>query len=171
MRGTVILRDMIKLNYGKYLFYFILFLIIFLLDRISKIYILNIANNEELYIYINDFLNIILIWNTGIGFGLLSFSDNFIYNSITFLILLINFILIYLALQSYNLRRILYIIILGGSFGNLFDRFYYSAVPDFIDINFNGYHWFVFNVADIFISIGITCLIFMEILDYRNQNK
>ena len=171
MRGTVILRDMIKSNYGKYLFYFILFLIIFLLDRISKIYILNIANNEELYIYINDFLNIILIWNTGIGFGLLSFSDNFIYNSITFLILLINFILIYLALQSYNLRRILYIVILGGSFGNLFDRFYYSAVPDFIDINFNGYHWFVFNVADIFISIGITCLIFMEILDYRNQNK
>ena len=171
MRGTVILRDMIKSNYGKYLFYFILFLIIFLLDRISKIYILNIANNEDLNIYINDFLNIILIWNTGIGFGLLSFSDNFIYNSITFLILLINFILIYLALQSHNLRRILYIVILGGSFGNLFDRFYYSAVPDFIDINFNGYHWFVFNVADIFISIGITCLIFMEILDYRNQNK
>ena len=143
-----------KSIYSKYVFYFFLFFSIFTLDRISKIYILNIANNEELNIYINEFLNIILIWNTGIGFGLLSFSDNFLYNAITFIILLINFILIYLAVTSNSIKRILYIVILGGSFGNLFDRFYYSAVPDFIDINFNGYHWFVFNVADIFISIG-----------------
>mgnify|MGYP001384923403 CR=1 FL=1 len=160
-----------KSIYSKYVFYFFLFFSIFTLDRISKIYILNIANNEELNIYINEFLNIILIWNTGIGFGLLSFSDNFLYNAITFLILLINFILIYLAVASNNIKRILYIVILGGSFGNLFDRFYYSAVPDFIDINFNGYHWFVFNVADIFISLGITCLILLEILDYKKYNK
>ena len=160
-----------KSIYSKYVFYFFLFFSIFTLDRISKIYILNIANNEELNIYINEFLNIILIWNTGIGFGLLSSSDNFFYNAITFLILLINFILIYLAVASNGIKRILYIVILGGSFGNLFDRFYYSAVPDFIDINFNGYHWFVFNVADIFISVGITCLIFMEILDYKKLNK
>ena len=160
-----------KSIYSKYVLYFFLFFSIFTLDRISKIYILNIANNEELNIYINEFLNIILIWNTGIGFGLLSFSDNFLYNAITFLILFINFILIYLAVVSSSIKRILYIVILGGSFGNLFDRFYYSAVPDFIDINFNGYHWFVFNVADIFISIGITCLIFMEILDYKKLSK
>ena len=160
-----------KSIYSKYVFYFFLFFSIFILDRISKIYILNIANNEELNIYINEFLNIILIWNTGIGFGLLSFSDNLLYNAITFIILLINFILIYLAVASNSIKRILYIVILGGSFGNLFDRFYYSAVPDFIDINFNGYHWFVFNVADIFISIGITCLIFMEILDYKKLSK
>ena len=156
-----------KSIYSKYAFYFFLFFSIFTLDRISKIYILNIANNEELNIYINEFLNIILIWNTGIGFCLLYFSDNFLYNAITFIILLINFILIYLAVASNSIKRILYIVILGGSFGNLFDRFYYSAVPDFIDINFNGYHWFVFNVADIFISIGITCLIFMEIFKYK----
>ena len=162
---------MSKSIYSKYVFYIFLFFSIFTLDRISKIYILNIANNEELNIYINEFLNIILIWNTGIGFGLLSFSDNFLYNAITFIILLINFILIYLAVASNSIKRILYIVILGGSFGNLFDRFYYSAVPDFIDINFNGYHWFVFNVADIFISVGITCLIFMEILDYKKLNK
>ncbi len=160
-----------KSIYSKYVFYFFLFFSIFTLDRISKIYILNIANNEELNIYINEFLNIILIWNTGIGFGLLSFSDKFLYNAITFIILLINFILIYLAVASKSIKRIIYIVILGGSFGNLFDRFYYSAVPDFIDINFNGYHWFVFNVADIFISIGITCLIFMEILDYKKLSK
>ena len=119
-----------KSIYSKYVFYFFLFFSIFTLDRISKIYILNIANNEELNIYINEFLNIILIWNTGIGFGLLSFSDNFLYNAITFIILLINFILIYLAVASNSIKRILYIVILGGSFGNLFDRFYYSAVPD-----------------------------------------
>ena len=160
-----------KSIYSKYVFYFFLFFSIFTLDRISKIYILNIADNEELNIYINEFLNIILIWNTGIGFGLLSFSDNFLYNAITFIILLINFVLIYLAVASNSIKRILYIVILGGSFGNLFDRFYYSAVPDFIDINFNGYHWFVFNVADIFISVGITCLIFMEILDYKKLSK
>ncbi len=160
-----------KSIYSTYVFYFFLFFLIFTLDRISKIYILNISNNEELNIYINEFLNIILIWNTGIGFGLLSFSDNFLYIAITLIILLINFILIYLAVASNSIKRILYIVILGGSFGNLFDRFYYSAVPDFIDINFNGYHWFVFNVADIFISIGITCLIFMEILDYKKLSK
>ena len=110
---------------------------------------------------------VFLVIIAGIGVGLLSFSDNFLYNAITFIILLINFILIYLAVASNSIKRILYIVILGGSFGNLFDRFYYSAVPDFIDINFNGYHWFVFNVADIFISIGITCLIFMEIFKYK----
>ena len=108
-----------KSIYSKYFFYFFLFFSIFTLDRISKIYILNIANNEELNIYINEFLNIILIWNNGIGFGLLSFSDNFLYNAITFIILLINFILIYLAVASNSIKRILYIVILGGSFGNL----------------------------------------------------
>ncbi len=165
------LLGMTKSIYLKYILYFSLFFLIFFLDRVSKIYILNIANNEELNIYINDFLNIILIWNTGIGFGLLSFKDNTVYNSITFLILLINFVLIYIALKSDNLKRILFIIILGGSSGNLFDRFYYSAVPDFIDINYNGFHWFVFNVADIFITIGIICLIFIEILAYNKKSN
>tara|TARA_B100000989_G_C19453872_1_gene433050 strand:- start:385 stop:885 length:501 start_codon:yes stop_codon:yes gene_type:complete len=166
-----VLLGMTKSIYLKYILYFSLFFLIFFLDRVSKIYILNIANNEELNIYINDFLNIILIWNTGIGFGLLSFKDNTVYNSITFLILLINFVLIYIALKSDNLKRILFIIILGGSSGNLFDRFYYSAVPDFIDINYNGFHWFVFNVADIFITIGIICLIFIEILAYNKKSN
>ena len=165
------LLGMTKSIYLKYILYFSLFFLIFFLDRVSKIYILNIANNEELNIYINDFLNIILIWNTGIGFGLLSFKDNTVYNSITFLILLINFVLIYIASKSDNLKRILFIIILGGSSGNLFDRFYYSAVPDFIDINYNGFHWFVFNVADIFITIGIICLIFIEILAYNKKSN
>ena len=161
-----------NLNIKKFIINFIIVFFIFLLDRASKIYVINYFDGlSETQVSLNSFINIILVWNSGIGFGLLSFSDNFLYNAITFIILLINFILIYLAVASNSIKRILYIVILGGSFGNLFDRFYYSAVPDFIDINFNGYHWFVFNVADIFISIGITCLIFMEILDYKKLSK
>ena len=157
-----------NLNYKKFINYFSLFLIIFLIDRFTKIYVLSLAEkNDNLQIYINQFLNIILIWNTGIGFGLLSFSDQITYNFITTIIIFINLFIIYLIYSSDNTQSIIYLIILGGSFGNLFDRLYYSAVPDFIDLNYNGFHWFVFNFADIFISIGIICLIFIELLNYK----
>jgi len=114
-------------------------------------------------------LNIILVWNSGIGFGLLQFDERIAYNIITILIVIINFVIIYLLINSDSLRKILFSMILGGSFGNLYDRIYYSAVPDFIDLNYNGYHWFVFNVADIFISIGIFALIFFEIFGKKNE--
>ena len=143
---------------------------IFFLDRISKLYILSIAQDQGLVdLKINSFLNLVLIWNTGIGFGLFQFEENLIYNIITFLIVIVNLIIIYLFFSSNNTHRIFLSLILGGSLGNLFDRIYYSAVPDFIDINYNGYHWFVFNVADIFISIGILALIFLEIFK-KNEN-
>tara|TARA_B100000427_G_scaffold220948_1_gene184756 strand:- start:130 stop:621 length:492 start_codon:yes stop_codon:yes gene_type:complete len=146
--------------------------IIFILDRVSKIYILNIAeNSNQVNIYINQFLNFILVWNTGIGFGLFSLGNSVIYNFITILIVLINLIIIYLIYKSIDFRRYFYLIILGGSLGNLFDRIYYSAVPDFIDINYKGFHWFIFNIADIFISLGIICLIFAELLNYKNNNE
>tara|TARA_B100000579_G_scaffold393791_1_gene370676 strand:+ start:5159 stop:5650 length:492 start_codon:yes stop_codon:yes gene_type:complete len=146
--------------------------IIFTLDRVSKIYILNIAeNSNQVNIYINQFLNFILVWNTGIGFGLFSLGNSVIYNFITILIVLINLIIIYLIYKSIDFRRYFYLIILGGSLGNLFDRIYYSAVPDFIDINYKGFHWFIFNIADIFISLGIICLIFAELLNYKNNNE
>ena len=161
-----------NLNYKKFINYFSLFLIIFLIDRFTKIYVLSLAEkNDNLQIYINQFLNIILVWNTGIGFGLLSFSDQITYNFITTIIIFINLFIIYLIYSSDNTQSIIYLIILGGSFGNLFDRLYYSAVPDFIDLNYNGFHWFVFNFADIFISIGIICLIFIELLNYKKFNK
>ena len=154
----------------NFLLYFSIFIIIFLIDRVSKIYIINLANTSSILdIQVNDYLNIFLIWNTGIGFGLFSSGNSMFYNIITFLILMINFIIIYLIYTSDNLKRLIFVVILGGSSGNLFDRAYYSAVPDFIDLNYNGYHWFVFNFADIFISIGIFCLIFMEILNYKNK--
>ncbi len=144
--------------------------LIFFLDRLSKFYILNIAENEgTVNITINSFLNIILVWNAGIGFGLLQFDQTFVYNLITILIFLINLLIIYLLFNAEKLHKIFFAMILGGSLGNLYDRVYYSAVPDFIDLNYNGYHWFVFNVADIFITIGIFALIFSEIFKKKNE--
>ena len=154
---------MIKFLNRKIIYYFLISLSIFALDRISKIYVINIAEKfGQVDIYINKFLNIILVWNSGIGFGLLSFEKEFLYNLITLIIILVNFVILYLGIKSNNFKGFLFFIILGGSLGNLFDRLYYSAVPDFIDINYNGFHWFIFNVADIFISVGIICLIFVE---------
>ena len=144
---------------------FLVILFIFFLDRISKLYVLNIAENEGIVdIKINSFLNIILVWNTGIGFGLFQFDTSLIYNVITILIIIINIVIVYMLIKSDVLHKILFSMILGGSLGNLYDRLYYSAVPDFIDLNYNGYHWFVFNVADIFITLGILILISNEIL-------
>ena len=143
---------------------------IFFLDRISKIYILNIVENSgNVDIYITSFLNFILVWNTGIGFGILSFEEKIAYNLITAIIIIINLIIILLIIKSTDFKIYFYLIILGGSLGNLFDRIYYSAVPDFIDLHFNNYHWFIFNLADIFISIGIICLIFVEII-YKKKS-
>ena len=161
-------RDMIRSSYSKYLFYFIIFLIIFFLDRVSKIYIINIAsNNGFVDIYINNFLNIILVWNSGIAFGLLSSENNNFYHIITLIIILINIFIIYMTFTSDKIRSFFLVVILGGSLGNLFDRIYYSAVPDFIDLNYNGFHWFIFNFADVFITLGIICLILIEFLEYK----
>ena len=113
----------------------------------------------------------ILVWNSGIGFGLLSFDKSVIYNAITILIIFINLIILFLIIKSDKIRSYLFLIILGGSIGNLFDRLYYSAVPDFIDISYKGYHWFIFNVADIFITIGIILLILADLMSYKKVNE
>ena len=148
----------------------IIFFLIFFLDRISKLYILNIAETEgNVDIVVNSFLNIILVWNSGIAFGLFQVDKALIYNFITILIIIVNLIIIYLLYRASNFHKILFSMILGGSFGNLYDRIYFAAVPDFIDLNYKGYHWFVFNVADIFITIGIITLIFFEILQIKNE--
>ncbi len=161
-----------KIQTKKFFLYFLLLIIIFFIDRISKLYVINLANTtSSIDIQINNFLNIILIWNKGIGFGLFSFDNSKVYNFITFLILAINLLIIYLIIKSDKIRSLFYVIILGGSLGNLYDRFYYTAVPDFIDINYNGFHWFIFNIADIFISLGIICLICYEFLEYKKDNN
>ena len=155
-----------KIN--KLIIGFIFLVICFALDRFSKIYILNILNNDgQVDIYINQYLNFFLVWNKGIGFGLFSSESKGFYNLITFLIIIINLVLLYFAIFESKFKSLFLMIILGGSLGNLFDRIYYNAVPDFIDINLGSFHWFVFNVADIFISIGIICLILSEFINYK----
>ena len=144
---------------------FSLFLVIFIftLDRLSKIIIIKLsAPLNELNISVTSFINFNLIWNEGIAFGLLSFNDKFYYNLITLLIALITSIIIWLANKSKGVEKLSFLMIVGGSLGNLFDRIYYSSVPDFIDISINNFHWFIFNVADIFITIGVILLIILE---------
>tara|TARA_Y200000002_G_C22608733_1_gene632829 strand:+ start:283 stop:771 length:489 start_codon:yes stop_codon:yes gene_type:complete len=161
---------MYKKNFKTIFFYFFLVLTIFLLDRISKLYILNLAEIEpQVDIYINSVLNLYLIWNTGIGFGFLSSDQTLFYSLITFIIFLINILILVIILKSDDFKVFFFIMILGGSTGNLFDRIYYSAVPDFLDLHYNDFHWFTFNVADIFISLGVLCLIFVEV--FSNNYK
>ena len=138
-------------------------IIIFLIDRISKIHVINLFDTlNDQQIFIASFLNLYLIWNEGIAFGLLSFDSNEIYNFITFFIAIINIVIIYILIKINDFRRYFFSIILGGSLGNLFDRLVYNAVPDFIDFHFGDLHWFIFNPADIFITIGVICLILVE---------
>jgi len=147
---------------------------IFLADRLTKIYILNLSEEGiEVDFYIFSFLNIYLVWNSGIGFGLFSADPNLFYHFITFLIIAINFILIYLLIKSSTKKSFLFAIILGGSLGNMYDRLYYFAVPDFIDLHLGDFHWFIFNVADIFITIGIIGLIIFELfgLNFDEQKN
>ena len=140
-------------------------IIIFLIDRISKIHVINLFDTlNDQQIFIASFLNLYLIWNEGIAFGLLSFDNSEIYNFVTFFIAIINIIIIYILIKINDFRRYFFSIILGGSLGNLFDRLVYNAVPDFIDFHIGNLHWFIFNLADIFITIGVICLILDEFI-------
>ena len=155
---------MFKVNIKTILLDSIIIIAIFLIDRISKIYILKIAKLENTVdIYLTSYLNIYLIWNKGIAFGLFSFEHNFIYELISLVIFIISIVLVVMIIKSDGFKKYSIVLILGGALGNLFDRIYYSAVPDFIDLHFQGFHWFVFNAADIFITFGVICLILSEI--------
>jgi len=150
---------LIKENYQ----FFILILLLFSIDRITKIKILDILQNKN-FIFVNDFLNLTLVFNTGIGFGLLSFDEIIYYNLITLFILLIILILFVYMLKSSNREKLFFSLIIGGAIGNLYDRFFFQAVPDFIDFHFGEYHWFTFNIADIFISTGVIFMILNELM-------
>ena len=143
----------------------IIILAIFFFDRITKVYLLNLQENgTDIDFYINSFLNFYLVWNTGVGFGLASMETGIYYHILTLIILIINIALIYFLIKAKGVYIYLFSIIIGGSLGNLFDRIYYYAVPDFIDLHLGSYHWFIFNVADIFISAGIIGLLFVELM-------
>ena len=136
--------------------------IIFFLDRYTKLFIIN--NFTENKYYLNNYINLDLVWNTGIGFGLLQVESSFVYNLISFLIGIVILILIFVSLYSKKFEKVIFALIAGGAFGNFYDRITYKAVPDFIDIHYGNFHWFTFNVADIFITFGIIIYLLKEAL-------
>ena len=163
---------MLKINFKKFFLYSVIVILIFILDRFSKVYILNLAETNNLVdIYVAPFLNLYLIWNKGIAFGLFSFEQNSVYNFITILIIIINLVILIMIIKSNDIKAYFLMFILGGSSGNLFDRIYYSAVPDFIDFHINDFHWFIFNLADVFISAGVICLIIVEFIFNKTPKK
>ena len=162
-----------KLNIINKNFYLNLTIIfsIFLLDRLSKLYIIyldKINNGSE--IYQSKFLNIYLIWNEGIAFGLFSLDDNYLYNILTLIILIVIIIILYLVSKNEGFKRYSLLLILGGAIGNFFDRMFYKAVPDFIDFHIGNFHWFIFNVSDIFITVGVICMITLELIGKNDKN-
>ena len=164
---------MILKNLNKsFLINLVLIFLIFILDRISKIYVIYL--DKEFFgseILSSKFLNIRLIWNEGIAFGLLSFNQNSLYNLVSFLIFLIIIIIFFMILKSERLKKYSLLMILGGALGNFFDRVFYKSVPDFIDLHIGNFHWFIFNIADIFITLGVIFMIFLEFTDMNYKKK
>lgn len=150
----------------------IIILAIFFTDRVTKFYLLNLqAEGIDIDFYIYSFLNFYLVWNSGIGFGLASMEANIYYHIVTTIIVIVNIGLIYFLVKSKGGYAYLLALIIGGSLGNLLDRIYYHAVPDFIDLHLANYHWFIFNVADIFITLGIIGLILAELTKKEKISK
>ena len=149
-------------------FFFILF--IFSLDRFSKSYVIS-QNEKNLSadLFTSKFLNISLIWNEGIAFGLLSFDESYFYNFLTILIIIIIIVIFFMTFKSKGLKKYSFLMILGGALGNLYDRIFFKAVPDFIDFHIGNFHWFIFNVSDIFISLGVLFLITLELINSKKD--
>ena len=142
--------------------------LIYFLDRLSKIYVIQLdKNNLGSDIFNSAYLNIVLIWNKGIAFGLLSFNESYLYNIISLIIAIIIIVLVIMSLKSQGFKRYSLLMIVGGALGNLHDRIFFNAVPDFIDFHVENFHWFIFNVSDIFITLGVICMIVLELLDNK----
>ena len=144
---------------------------IFILDRLTKIYVIYLDKlNSGSEIFSSKFLNIYLIWNEGIAFGLLSFDEKNLYNYLTIIIFLIVAFIFFLIIKSKGIKKYALLMIFGGALGNLYDRIFYKAVPDFIDFHIADFHWFIFNIADVFITIGVFIMILFEFIG-NNKNK
>ena len=146
---------------------------IFTLDRISKIYVINLSKNSfDIELFSSKFLNITLIWNEGIAFGLFSASHENWYNFLTIIIVFTALIILIMSIKQHGVQRYFLLIVFGGALGNLYDRIFFKAVPDFIDLHVGNFHWFIFNIADIFITFGVIMLILWEILPLnKNYEK
>ena len=150
----------------------ILVILIFALDRISKIYVINLSYKALVSeLFSSKFLNINLIWNEGIAFGLFSFNQHYLYNFLTLIILIVILIVVIMIIKNKGLKKFSLLMIFGGATGNLYDRIFFRAVPDFIDFHIGEFHWFVFNLADIFISIGVIFMILIELIDNNKTNN
>ena len=146
--------------------------LIFILDRFSKIYVLHLDKiNYSSELYQSKYLNITLVWNEGIAFGLLSFNQNSLYNLLSLFIAIIVLIIFFMINKNNNIKKYPLLMIFAGAIGNLYDRIFYKAVPDFIDFHIGEFHWFIFNVADIFISLGVFCMILVELVDNNRNNE
>ena len=144
--------------------------LIYFLDRLSKIYVIQLdKNNLGSDIFNSTYLNIVLIWNKGIAFGLLSFNESYLYNIISLIIAIIIIVLIIMSLKNQGFKRYSLLMIVGGALGNLHDRIFFNAVPDFIDFHIGNFHWFIFNVSDIFITLGVISMIVLELFDNKNE--
>ena len=160
-----------KTRLKAFFLHLIILVTIFLIDRISKFYILELVEIKgSVDIYITSYLNLFLIWNKGVAFGLLSVNESMFYNIITFIIGLIIIIILIMMWKNDNVQRYFLGLVAGGALGNFYDRIVYTAVPDFIDIHINNFHWFIFNVADIFISLGVILLIITELAFNKKNN-
>ena len=143
---------------------------IFILDRISKIYVINLSKNSfDIELYTSKFLNITLVWNKGIAFGLFSASHEYWYNFLTIAISFVAIIILVMSIRNEGAQKYFLLIVFGGALGNLYDRIFFKAVPDFIDLHVGDFHWFIFNVADIFITFGVIMLILLEILPFNKD--
>ena len=150
----------------------IIAVLIFILDRISKLYVMNLDRvNYSSELYQSKYLNISLVWNEGIAFGLLSFNQHSFYNLLSLLISIIIMVVFFMIIRNDNIKKYPLLMIFGGAIGNLYDRIVYKAVPDFIDFHVGEFHWFIFNVADIFISLGVFFMILFELIDNNEKNE
>jgi signal peptidase II len=146
--------------------------LIYFLDRFSKIYVIQLVkNNLGSDIFNSAYLNIVLIWNKGIAFGLLSFNESYLYNILSLLISIIVVILVIMSLKNQGFKRYSLLMIVGGALGNLHDRIFFNAVPDFIDFHVGNFHWFIFNVSDIFITLGVISMIALELADNKTEKQ
>jgi signal peptidase II len=156
----------------KFYISFSILSLIYFLDRLSKIYVIQLdKNNLGSEIFNSTYLNIVLIWNKGIAFGLLSFNESNLYNILSLIISIIVVILVVMSLKSQGFKRYSLLMIVGGALGNLHDRIFFNAVPDFIDFHVGNFHWFIFNVSDIFITLGVIGMIILELVENKTEKK
>jgi|TARA_B100001063_G_scaffold65015_1_gene58970 signal peptidase II len=143
---------------------------VYFIDRLTKMFVIQLdKNNLGSDIFNSTYLNIVLIWNKGIAFGLLSFNEDYLYNILSVIISMIVVVLVIMSIKSQGFKRYSLLMVIGGALGNLHDRIFFKAVPDFIDFHIGSFHWFIFNVSDIFITFGIIFLIVLEISSNKEE--